>query len=587
MMDWSCPVTEHCEWYGAKGKVAVGGSRESIGATHMKRNALKRSLRLGLVPGLILFGSILHAQTGSATAPAVVRKDGHFEMTVDGKPFLMLGSQINNSSSWASTLPQVWPALEAMHANTVEAPIYWEQMEPEQGRFDFSSVDMLVNGAREHKLRLVILWFGTWKNGQNHYVPEWIKSDTKKYPREIGPYGKVLDVMSPNSATNLDADKKAFSALMHHIHEIDAAQHTVIMMQVENESGSVGAVRDYSAAANKQFAEQVPAALTSALHLHGGSWSQVFGADADERFATYSTAKYINEVTAAGKAEHAIPMYCNVWITYPVHALENRDHASPGQEYPSGGAQQGNIAIWKAAAPAIDAVAPDFYSNDASLFREVLAAYHRDDNPVFIPETGLGKNVGRYFFYALGQGAIGFAPFGVDFTDWTIRDAKIPHNMEENFALFAPMQEQVAKLNFEGKLQTAVEEKGTARQTLHFGEVDAVVSFGYPQSDGEVPPGTADLQGRAMVAQLGPYEFLVTGFDASVSFVLAAPGTGKTQEKQIEILRADEGQYVNDTWQTSRIWNGDQTDRGLNFRDHNKDVVKIRLHTIPLYDHNK
>ncbi len=518
-------------------------------------------------------------------APRLVKQDGRYAMMVDGKPFLMLGAQINNSSSWASTLPQVWPALAAMHVNTMEAPVYWEQMEPEPGKFDFSGVDLLVNGAREHKLKLVILWFGTWKNGQNHYVPEWIKRDPKTYPREIGPYGKVLDVMSPNAPANLEADKKAFAALMRYVHDIDAAQHTVIMIQVENESGSIGAVRDYSPAANKLFAEAVPGTLTKALHEKSGTWTQIFGADADERFAAYSTAKYIGEVAAAGKREYDIPMYCNVWITYPVHALENRDHPSAGQEYPSGGPQQGNIEIWKAAAPSIDALAPDIYSGDSTVLREVLAAYARLDNPVFVPETGMGKTVGRYFFYALGRGTIGFSPFGVDFTNWTIRDGKIPYGMEESFALIAPMDEQVARLNFAGKVQTAVEEPGMTRQRLHFrgtgGDVDAVVSFGYPQHDGKVPPGSTDLQGRAMVAQLGPYEFLVTGFGASVSFVLA---NGAARNEQLEILRADEGTYTGETWTTSRIWNGDQTDRGLNFHEHNTSVVKIRLHTIPLLD---
>lgn len=516
--------------------------------------------------------------------PRIESRDGRFAMVVDGKPFLMLGAQINNSSSWASTLPEVWPALEDLHANTVEAPVYWEQMEPKQGSFDFANVDLLVQGAREHHLRLVLLWFGTWKNGQAHYVPEWVKTDPAKYPREVSSYGKILDVLSPNSATNLGADKAAFAALMRHIKAVDAEQHTVIMIQVENESGSIGSVRDYSAAASKEFNGEVPAALTTALHLHSGTWSKVFGADADERFAAYSTASYINEVAKAGKAEYALPMYCNVWLTYPVHALENRDHASAGQEYPSGGAQQGNIGVWKAAAPAIDALAPDFYSGDHAFYREVIAAYGRKDNPLFIPETLLSKDFGSNFFYALGHGAIGFSPFGIDYTHWTVPDKTMPTYLSENFALFRPMANEIAQLNFEGKLQTAVEQTGRPRRHLHFAGVDAVVSFGFPQRDGEQPPGTADGSGRAMVAQLGPMEFLVTGFDASVSFELANGSDAKPRNEQIEILQADEGQYVDGTWHTSRIWNGDQTDRGLSFHSGNRSVVRIRLHALPLYD---
>ena len=525
-------------------------------------------------------------QLSGQQLPRLENKDGHYAFTVDGKPFLMLGAQINNSSSWPAALKTAWPALEAMHVNTVEAPVYWEQMEPSPGQFDFSTVDLLIQGAREHNLRLVILWFGTWKNGQNHYVPEWIKSDTKKYPRQISAYGKMLDVMSPNSSVNLDADKHAFAALMRHIREADSTRHTVIMMQVENESGGIGSVRDYSAAARKLFAANVPEVLTSALHHKQGTWEQVFGADADERFAAFSTASYINEVAKAGKAEYPIPMYCNVWLTYPVHALENRNRASAGQEYPSGGPQQQNIDLWKIAAPSIDILAPDFYSDDVPFFHSVVSAYARPDNALLIPETGLSKNgIGPYFFYALGHGSIGFSPFGVDYTGWShFEDGKMPEWLSQNFALVAPMQQQIAEWNLAGKLQTAVEEKGTPRTELHFGNVDAVVSFGYPQHDGEQPPGTPDLQGRAMVAQIAPMEFVVTGFEASVSFVQDSAAGDKTQTQQVEILRADEGQYINGAWQTSRIWNGDQTDRGLNFRGSSPQVIRIRLHEIPLYD---
>jgi len=535
--------------------------------------------RIAVCLSLSLTVAVLSTYAKADEMPRIEKKDGRFAMMVDGKPYLMLGAQINNSSSWASTLPQVWPALEDLHVNTVEAPVYWEQMEPQQGKFDFTNVDLLVYGARAHHLHLVLLWFGTWKNGQAHYVPEWIKTDPKTYPREVSAYGKILDVLSPNSTTNLDADKTAFAALMRHLRETDASQHTVIMIQVENESGAIGTVRDHSAAADKQFAGEVP----PSLHSAGGTWSKVYGADADERFAAYSTAHYIGEVAKAGKAEYPIPMYCNVWITYPVHALENRDHASPGQEYPSGGPQQANIAIWKAVAPAIDVLGPDFYSSDTELFHQVVATYRRDDNPLFIPETGLSKQFGSNFFYALGHGAIGFSPFGVDYTNWTLSD-KIPSYLAENFALFQPMASEVAQLNLDGKLQTAVEQKGEPRQRLHFPGVDAVVSFGFPQRDGEMPPGTNDTSGRAMVAQLGPLEFLVTGFNASVSFELNNTAGKTPRNEQIEILHADQGQYVNGEWQTSRIWNGDQTDRGLNFKEANKDVVRILLHTIPLYD---
>ena len=534
---------------------------------------------------VVVFGLfLLAANLRASDIPRLEKKDGRYALIVDGKPMLVLGVQINNSSSWASTLPQVWPALEAAHVNTVEAPVYWEQMEAEQGKFDFSTVDLLVKGAREHHVHLVLLWFGTWKNGQAHYVPEWIKTNPKKYPRELNPYGKVLDVLSPNSTTNLEADKTAFSALMKHVREFDGQQNTVIMIQVENESGSVGSVRDYSAAAEKEFSDQVPAELTRTMHLPDGTWSKVFGADADERFAAYSTARYINEVAKAGKAQYALPMYCNVWITYPVHALENRDHPSPGQEYPSGGPQQGNIDMWKAVAPAIDILAPDFYSNDDQLFHQVVAAYHRDDNALFIPETGLSKDIGRNFFYALGHGALGFSPFGVDYTGWTQSQEKVPQLFAEDFALFQPMAHEVGQWNAEGKLKTAVEQKGAPRQRLHFGDVDAVVSFGYPQRDGEMPPGTPNLSGRVMVTQLGPLEFVVTGFDASVSFEVSQRPEDRARNEQLEILRADEGQYVNGVWVVNRIWNGDQTDRGLNFNATHASVIRIRLHKLPLYD---
>ena len=503
----------------------------------------------------------------SAEMPRLVKKDGRYAFLVDGKPFLILGGQINNSSAWPSTLPQVWPEVEAMHANTVEAPVYWEQMEPQPGKFNFANLDELVKQARAHHVYLVLLWFGSWKNGRMHYVPEWVKTDPAQFPRVIDGRGEPLDVLSPNADSNLEADKKAFAALMQHLKQIDGDQHTILMVQVENESGTLGRVRDFSPAAEKLFQGPVPSELVKALHKSSGTWKEVFGPDADETFSAYSVAHYINQIAVAGKAEFPIPLYANNWLKYKPDAI-------PGINYPSGGPTYNMLDVWKAAAPAIDMIGPDIYTDDSESYRQTLAAFHRPDNPTWVPETGGNDIDAHYFFYALGEGAIGFSPFGMDYTGWTIIDDKPPALHAENYALIAPMQREIARLNFEGNLKTAVEEEGAAQAKLDFGKWQATVSFGFPQFDGgPKPPGSKDHHGRALVAQLSPDEFLVTGIDARVELALP-PG----EKGHMQILRAEEGVYENGAWKILRLWNGDQTDWGLNFTHLNK-VVHVKLGT--------
>jgi hypothetical protein len=505
-------------------------------------------------------------------APQLVQKDGRYALMVEGRPYLILGGQIHNSSSWASELPQVWQSMAALHANTVAAPVYWEQLEAQPGHFDFSNVDQVVEGARAHNLHVVLLWFGTWKNGNMHYVPAWVKSDPKRFPRTIRPDGEPIDVLSPNSRNTLEADKAAFTALMHHLKQIDNEQHTVLLIQVENESGNIGSIRDNSAESNREFAGQVPADLLAAAHKQPGTWSQVFGSEADEAFQVYHQAKYINEIAAAGKAEFAIPYYINVWINYPAAALPERQLDTPGIAYPSGGAVQKFLGLWRALAPSIDMIGPDLYSDDSQLYRQAMQTYRRPDNPLWIPETGRGDSYGKFFFAALGDGAIGFSPFGVDQSGWNILGDQPWKSHANNFALIGPMSREIAQLEFDGKLKTAVEETGQTAQELDFGKWQATVAYGFPQSDGRKAPGTRDAHGAALVAQLGPDEFLVTGVDASVIFHLP----GKLPWIRSEIVTAEEGTYENGVWKPLRLLNGDETDRGLCF--HQKPtVVRVRM----------
>jgi len=532
--------------------------------------------RSGLLPrglALVLFTTMALSFCFAADAPKFVEKNGRWALLVDGEPYLILGGQVHNSSAWPSELPAVWKSLADLHANTVEAPVYWEQIEPQQGKFVWDNVDAIVKGAREHDLHVVLLWFGTWKNGNMHYVPAWVKTDTKRFPRVIRADGEPTDVLSASSRSNLEADKTAFVALMRHLKSIDTTEHTILMVQVENESGIIGSSRDFSAESNKEFAGQVPAEILSAAHREPGTWSEVFRGDADELFQLYHQAHYLNEIAAAGKSEFDIPLYMNVWLSYPPAELPERSLPIPGVQYPSGGAVQRWVGLWRALAPSIQAIAPDIYGDDAGFVRDVLAAYHRPDNPLLVPEIAKTDSFARYDFLALGEGALGIAPFGIDPRGWNILGDSAATAHSRNFALLAPMSREVAKLNFEGQLKTSMEEVGKAQQELDFGAWQATTSFGYPQYDGRRPPGTTSAHGVALVAQLGTDEFLVTGIDAAVSFHLPGrlPGT------RMQILSAEEGSFQSGVWKTIRLLNGDETDRGLQFHADDPVVVRVKV----------
>jgi beta-galactosidase GanA len=529
--------------------------------------------RLSRVLVLLCLAAVACAFSSAAEPPRFVQKDGRWALLVDGQPYLMLGGQLHNSSAWPSELPAVWKSLAELHANTVEAPVYWEQVEPQPGKFSWDNVDLLVKGAREHNLHVVLLWFGTWKNGNMHYVPQWVKADTKRFQRVIRADGEPIDVLCASSRSNLEADKSAFVALMRHLKELDGTEHTVLLVQVENESGIVGSPRDFSPESNKEFARQVPADMLAAAHKQPGTWSEVFRGDADELFQLYHQAHYLNEIAAAGKAEFNIPVYMNVWLSYPPAELPERRLPIPGIQYPSGGAVQRWVGLWRVLAPSLDAIAPDIYGDDAGFVREVLAAYHRPDNPLLVPEIAKTDAFARYDFLVLGEGAVGIAPFGVDPRGWNILGESAAAGHARNFALLAPMVRQVAKLNFDGKLKTSMEERGQPQQELDFGAWQATVSYGYPQYDGRRPPGTSDAHGVALVGQLGPDELLVTGVDASVSFHLP----GRLPGMRMQILSAEEGFYKDGVWNPVRLWNGDETDRGLQFHADDPVVVRVRL----------
>ncbi|WP_198152237.1 DUF5597 domain-containing protein [Granulicella tundricola] len=523
-----------------------------------------------VVAAALGMGLIFGSTAGGQELPRVEMRDGRASLFVDGRPYWVLGAQVDNSSGWPERLEALWPATERMRLNTLEVPVYWEQMEPARGKFEFGVVDALMAQARAHHVRLVMLWFGTWKNGRSHYVPGWVKADTVAYPRMKTREGKAIDVLSPNAPANLAADQAAFTALMRHLKETDQ-QHTVVMMQVENESGSLGSVRDFGADGAREFAGAVPSELVRGLGKRPGTWAQVFGEDADETFAAWSVGRYIEQVAAAGKAELGLPMYVNNWLKsprgYPVETV-------PGEDYPSGGPTVNMHGVWKIAAPSLALLAPDVYVPNSEQYRGVMEAFHTRGNALFIPES-LGfepfpgaSGYGRYLYYALGEGAIGFANFGLERVRLEGMDAETSAQIE-GFRLLGGFDRELAKLAFEGKVRTAVEENGIAQKEIVLGSglsaVRVVVSFppAYdpPASPVSVSSDTTQLhEGRVVVGELGGGEFLVAGIDCRVMF--EAPVHSKTQ---VQMLTVEEGRYDGETWVPGRLWNGDETDYGLNF----------------------
>ncbi|MFT3737472.1 MAG: beta-galactosidase [Breznakibacter sp.] len=277
----------------------------------------------------LMLAACLYGQPAKPTLPRIKQQNGISQLFIDGKPFTMLSGELGNSStSDKAYMDPIWPMMREMNLNTVLAPVYWELMEPNEGEFDFSLVDDMINRARNHHLKLVFLWFGTYKNSMSCYAPQWVKRDTKRFPRTLGKDGKPSEIASPFHKPILDADTKAFTALMAHIKEVDAAENTVIMVQVENEIGQLPDARDYSEAASKAFRSEVPVSLMDYLKKNKarllshvdqlwaksnyktkGTWEEVFGRSlaTDELFIAWHYAVFAEQIAKAGKPSMAFP----------------------------------------------------------------------------------------------------------------------------------------------------------------------------------------------------------------------------------------------------------------------------------------
>jgi hypothetical protein len=590
---------------------------------------INRSFLFALMLSAAALAISAQAQTDTGI-PHLQRQGNATQLIVDGKPFLITSGELsNNAASNLELLEPVWPKLAAANLNTVLVGLSWAQFEPEEGKFDYTALDGVISKARENHLHLVILWFGCWKNGTSSYPPLWVKKDYTRFPRIQINEGKTISNVGPvetlstfGDATR-DADAKAFAALMHHIKEVDGTQHTVLMMQVENEVGVLRDSRDRSPAANRAYAGQVPAELMKYLEAHkdnlipefrevwaangyrkSGTWEQVFGPGkpaslelpvqttisylglirhesdwlkltwpSDEIFMAWNYSRFLEAVIKAGKAEYNIPMFVNTW-------LQSRDEAWPGT-YPSGGPLPEVHDIWRAGAPEMDILAPDIH---IEYFDDVCERYLRGGNPLFIPETSTNA---PNALMAVGKfNTIGFSPFGVD----SVRP--IPPELATAYSILNQLAPLILAHQGTDGITAVRMRKGDAPKKVSIGDYTLTLTytgrnlFLPVQLRGGVEPsprwGLSDsanlppVEAVTLIIASGPDEFYFAGGGVRVDFSANTPGP-----QNVGLGDVQEGKFVDGKWVITRRIAGDDDGQGDLLTINPEKIERVQLYRFP------
>ncbi|WP_188793532.1 DUF5597 domain-containing protein [Dyella nitratireducens] len=522
--------------------------------------------------------ALLTAPAIATELPKIVMENGASQLIVHGKPYLILGGELGNSSAGtAAQAESILPRLAGLHVNTVLMPVAWEQIEPAEGQFDFHLLDHWIDVARKNRMHLVLLWFGSWKNGFSDYAPAWVKADTRRFPRARAIDGAPLDILSTFGEETLRLDSRAFAGLMAHLRTKDPEQ-TVLMVQVENEVGLVGDRRDRSAEADRAFAGDLPPALIQALlakratltpelaaHFNpqGHTWKDVFGDAADEAFMVWRYATYADTVARAGKQQYALPMYMNAQLPAPLERAG---------EYPSGASYPYYQQIYQAIATHIDFYAPDIYWPE---FAHWVQRYQALGNPVFVPEAKIDSApYNALFLYGEAKG-FGFCPFGIDSLVPPKDKADPMPLVMQVYAALDQLGDQLVQAQAAGRTRGLVLHATSPRptQTVSLGGYlfTATLARSWPEKR------LLTNDGAMLVLESGPDEFYVVGSGLTVTMT-RDPDTDARVAGIASIEEVSRSSGAD--WKVERRLNGDQSNQG---RQLSMDASQMHIYRVRLY----
>jgi hypothetical protein len=430
--------------------------------------------------------------------------NGHTALYVDNNPFIILGLQLDCDSCYdSSTIDDLMKQIGVLGGNTAACLLYWRLIEPEEGQYDFSILESMIESAKRYDLRIVLVWFGSYKNACTHYAPDWFQNTPQKYRHAHLESGEQLRyVACPNCNESLEKDKQAVVKVFEYLRDYDTEKR-VILFQVNNESGLIGTDRCYCEECNYLFEQ--------------GNYKATDKAIANEIFSAESILRYMEKIAKPAKEIYPLPCYMNAWLAH-----HTPDH-KPGSEYPSGGPVYRVLDVYMQNKKFIDFVSPDIYTPGYKDFMRISKEYCLEENPLYIAEHALGKTSRAFknLYYALGKfSAIGFDPWAIDCAFPDVMEQPLYDLMQKKFSdeaydimeSYIPVRDAmipIAERQGTENMKYFVQEESDTEYVMDFGDIIVKAQLCNPDN------GCS----RGIVLRIDTCNFVVLGVKTIISFM--------------------------------------------------------------------